>query len=640
MTIFPSRPNATAGGYRPDIDGLRAWAVISVILYHFGVGAFQGGFIGVDIFFVISGYLITKGVLSQLEKKSFNIGDFYIRRARRLFPALFVTISLTYIVCYFIFSPNDFMSMSGSTVYAITGISNIYFWLGSGYFDKFSSLKPLLHTWSLSVELQFYLIWPFLLIALSKMGKKFLSVGITAFILIFSTISILQTKSDTTSAFFLTQYRMHEFAIGGIAVLIERLIASKSLKTVLYSIGLILVIVPVFTYDITKINFPGYFSLIPCIGSALLIIAGIDLPLSRLFSNRIASHIGEISYSLYLVHWPVFVFFSYFLLGKITVSAIALMLVVTMVLSLIMYTLVEKPLRNPKNSKISGPAFSMVCCMCAIILIIPSSSSWANKGWEWRFSDEMKIINSTPTEDAKGFTWKEQEELAKKVDFDKESDKPKLLILGDSQSADVINMMLEAGYLDKYNIVARTVYAECGTIFVPKNEEDKYYSSINKHTMQSPDLIAVCKNQTLTAMNKNLIKQADKIIISMLYLYQSAPYIAKSVDEIRKTTSKPIYLFGRKELLDNSSNIVTRFGRINGANAFAAENFKQPDTDKINSELKGIKGVEFIDMMRYVCPSDDSCSVLTNDNKPTYYDTSHLTRYGAKYFGEKVFKNF
>jgi peptidoglycan/LPS O-acetylase OafA/YrhL len=143
-----------------------------VIFYHFGIPGFSGGFTGVDIFFVISGYLITNGIVRGVDTGKFTFGDFYVRRTRRLIPALLFTISATYIGSLFILSPKDLTSLSGSTVYALTGISNIYFWMQSGYFDNFSSLKPLLHTWSLSVELQFYLLWPFYLIVLCRMTQN------------------------------------------------------------------------------------------------------------------------------------------------------------------------------------------------------------------------------------------------------------------------------------------------------------------------------------------------------------------------------------------------------------------------------------------------------------------------------------
>ena len=147
--------------YRSDIDGLRAVAVLTVLFFHFGIKGFEGGFVGVDVFFVISGYLITKIILGEIDAGTFTYLKFYTRRSRRLIPALFATIAATYLAGFFLFYAQDFAQLSVSTISAILAVSNIFFWLQADYFDTDAVLKPLLHTWSLSVEFQFYLVWPF-----------------------------------------------------------------------------------------------------------------------------------------------------------------------------------------------------------------------------------------------------------------------------------------------------------------------------------------------------------------------------------------------------------------------------------------------------------------------------------------------
>lgn len=186
--------------YRPDIDGLRAIAVLAVILYHFKVPFFTGGFVGVDVFFVISGYLITKGILSQQDEGRFKLGEFYTRRVRRLIPALLFTIAVSYALSALLFSPNDFKQMSGSTVYALTGISNIFFWLESGYFDSAAIVKPLLHTWSLSVEIQFYALWPIILLSTYRLTKSALPTA--AIFLLGSAVAYYFLRVDAVGAFF------------------------------------------------------------------------------------------------------------------------------------------------------------------------------------------------------------------------------------------------------------------------------------------------------------------------------------------------------------------------------------------------------------------------------------------------------
>lgn len=636
MLFFPAKQNATPGGYRSDIDGLRAFAVLAVILYHFDVKFFKGGFIGVDIFFVISGYLITKGIISLRENNKFSIGDFYTRRARRLFPALIATIAATYALSFAFFSPTDFMAMSGSTVYALTGISNIYFWLGSGYFDNFASLKPLLHTWSLSVELQFYLVWPFIILGLMSFGRRSCAIGVLAFTVVAAALSVYYVYVNSTSAFFLTQFRMHEFAIGAIVVFIERVKINTAIKYALYAIGMLMVFIPSLVFDVNKINFPGYYALIPCIGAALMIWNGGDIKISKILSNRPVSHIGEISYSLYLIHWPVYVFANYFLIGYIDMEVKLAMLVVTFALSFASYRLIELPFRNPKNSKLSGSAFALSCSGIALIFTVLSSSSWANKGWEWRMPEGIREINKISHDEAQGFTWQAQGALSLKSGFDPSHAKKRILFIGDSQSADVVNMMSASGNIDKYDAVARTVLIECGTPYISEDEFKNFFTKENPYTIKRPEMIPECQKMMATAMDENLLKSADKIFISFFIEPHSEKIIEEAVAKIRSITNAEITVFGRKNLKVNSVDIVNSLGRTAGINRFASK-FKDPETFEINKSMTGISGVKFVNMMDYVCPSDKECIVLTDAGKPIFYDKAHVTKSGAKFLGDKVF---
>ena len=279
--IASTRETATPrDNYRADIDGLRALAVVAVIFYHFGIFGFSGGFVGVDVFFVISGYLITKWIVSSCHKKSFCFLEFYSRRARRLFPALLATIIATYWTAFFIFPPRDFEQMSASTLFSLMGVSNIYFWLNSNYFDNFSSLKPLLHTWSLSVELQFYLVWPFVLVFLLRKIKELL-VPVVALASVGSLISVFYFSHDSSGAFFLMPFRINEFFFGAIVVFLERVRVTRALQNLIYCLGLFLILCSVFFYDSKGTSFPGVAVFAPVIGSALMILGGAE----RFFSQ-------------------------------------------------------------------------------------------------------------------------------------------------------------------------------------------------------------------------------------------------------------------------------------------------------------------------------------------------------------------
>ncbi|EPQ0973698.1 acyltransferase family protein [Citrobacter farmeri] len=623
--------------YRPDIDGIRALAVISVVFYHFKIPGFIGGFTGVDIFFVISGFLITGGIVKTVDNKTFNFNDFCARRVRRLIPALLAVISVTYIASFFILAPKDFSSLSGSIVYALSGMSNIYFWLQSDYFDNFSSMKPLLHTWSLSVELQFYLVWPFVIIWVCKLFVRYINRLLAVMFLttVLAFISIFYMKIDTSAAFYLTPFRMHEFAVGGIGFFISKIILKHKYNAIIYSLGMMMVLYSIFFFNVEKITFPGYYALLPCIGTILMICYGENVKLSRFFSNKIVSHIGEISYSLYLVHWPVYVLICYVLVFPPEHKHIFIMLVLTIGLTYILYFAVERRFRYIKNSRLNNASFSLVCIIYSFVVIIPSASSWAQNGWEWRLPEQIRSINNIDKQDTIDYTWKEQTILSQKKSFSLNDVRPKILVIGDSQSADLINIMYESGYVTKNDVVARTIYYDCGVNYVSEKKYDEYFHKVNALTVAKPELIPKCKILMKKAMSTNLLVNADKIFVAFHYQENTLDYFIEGVEKLKEITNAKIYVIGRKNLTKSSVDIVNTINRIVGLESYASK-FKDDDTYVINKKLSLIKDIEFIDMMSYVCPEDNRCHVITEQNKPIFYDPAHFTKYGAEYFSGRI----
>ena len=625
----------TKTSYRPDIDGLRAIAVIAVILYHFHIPFFQGGFVGVDIFFVISGFLITKNIVSQLDADRFSFSEFYSRRTRRLIPALLSVIIISFVAAAFLMSPDDMASFSGSVVYAVAGISNFYFWMQSGYFDNFSSLKPLLHTWSLSVELQFYLIWPLLLLLLCRLDriKKVRLLFIISFVVVAGFLSARYSYINSETSFFLTPFRMHEFAMGGLVSFLNTKSYNRYLLSMLYILGLTIVIGSILTLNVTDFVFPGYVAMIPCIGAALMIASGGENAFSVLTGNKIASHIGEISYSMYLVHWPVFVFGSYAIVFEPTIEQTLLMLAVTVIASYCIYYTIERPFRNDTKIIATKFSFNSACAIVAIIIAAPALSSWKNGGWEWRIPADVRNVNNISNEDSKDYTWKEQRYFEAKDRFD-DSGKPKLLIIGDSQSADFINALKESGSINKYDVVARTVLMECGVPYI-NADVNSFLNTVNKQTATRPAMAKDCRNQINRAMDRNIIKQADKIVISMYYNQSMISYIKQSVHDMSEITNAQVYLIGRKNLVKSSIEIINSFQRFVGVEKYAAK-LQDGVAISINRDLSGVQGAKFIDMLSIVCPSNNECKVLDDKNMPLFFDKTHFTKYGAIYFGEKI----
>lgn len=337
--------------YRADIDGLRAVAVTVVVLFHAAPGLLPGGFVGVDIFFVISGYLITSLLWSQLEDGSFHLITFYARRARRLFPALYVTIAVTLLIAGTLFPVDETRSAAFSAASAIASVSNIQFALQSGYFDDDSYQKPLLHTWSLSVEEQFYLAWPFLLGILYRRRASIPKFLALPSILVLVLLSEASVHLWPLLAYFLVPFRAFQFLTGSVLHLVP-IPQSYIAHTVLSAPGWLALWLSLYTFS-GSTPFPGFSASIPTVGAAL-ILATPRSYLSGFLTCPPLPSLGRISYSVYLVHWPLLV--SHRLLsGRRTVEEeTALLVVLSFLLGFALYHTVEVRYRSYSGEKKKG----------------------------------------------------------------------------------------------------------------------------------------------------------------------------------------------------------------------------------------------------------------------------------------------
>jgi peptidoglycan/LPS O-acetylase OafA/YrhL len=338
--------------YRPDIDGLRAIAVGVVVLYHFGIGAFGGGFVGVDVFFVISGYLIGSLVLRQMDRGAFSFLEFYGRRMRRLFPAYAVVAVATSIAAVQILLPADLREFGQSLLSASIYVSNIHFYLEAGYFDAASDLKPLLHTWSLGVEEQFYLFFPPLLYVLVRWSRRNARFALAGFAVLSFAASLYLLERDPSAAFYLFPFRAWELFLGVLMATPWRSEETLRLPPYIAELvaltGLVLLLAPVLIYD-SSTPFPGLTALLPCGGTALIILAG-ETSGSTMIGHTLASRpfvfVGQISYSVYLWHWPLYMLFAYRIAREPTASDVAMLTALTVLLAYLSWRFVEAPLRS------------------------------------------------------------------------------------------------------------------------------------------------------------------------------------------------------------------------------------------------------------------------------------------------------
>lgn len=298
--------------YRREIDGLRALAVLPVILFHAGFETFSGGFVGVDVFFVISGYLITTIILAELEQGKFSIVGFYERRARRILPALFLVMLICIPFAWFWLLPSDMKNFSQSLIAVSVFASNILFWHESGYFDTAAELKPLLHTWSLAVEEQYYVLFPLFLMLFWKLGKRWILV--TLGLLFVASLAMAQWAAYAmpAAAFFLLPARGWELLIGALAAFYlsqaNRDDFGKGLSECGGWLGVALILFAVFAYSDTT-PFPGFYALVPTLGTVLIILfASQQTTVGKFVGNKAFVSVGLVSYSAYLWHQPLLAF--------------------------------------------------------------------------------------------------------------------------------------------------------------------------------------------------------------------------------------------------------------------------------------------------------------------------------------------
>jgi len=300
--------------YRREIDGLRALAVLPVILFHAGFETFSGGFVGVDVFFVISGYLITTIILAELEQGNFSIVNFYERRARRILPALFSVMLVCIPFAWFWLLPSNMKDFSQSLVAVSVFASNILFWRESGYFDTAAELKPLLHTWSLSVEEQYYVLFPLFLMIFWKLGKRWILVTLGLVFVASLAVAQWAAYAKPAAAFYLLPPRGWELLIGAFAAFYlsqaNRKDFGKGLSEFGGWLGVALILYAVFAYS-KATPFPGFYALVPTLGTVLIILfATKQTAVGKLLGNKAFVGVGLISYSAYLWHQPLFAFAS------------------------------------------------------------------------------------------------------------------------------------------------------------------------------------------------------------------------------------------------------------------------------------------------------------------------------------------
>jgi peptidoglycan/LPS O-acetylase OafA/YrhL len=471
--------------YRRDIDGLRAVAVLLVLFDHLHTRV-SGGFIGVDVFFVISGYLISAGILSEMASGTFSIVAFYERRIRRIFPAMLAVLLATSVLAYLYLIPSELTGYASSLLAALFSVSNFVFWHQGGYFNGNDFVRPLLHTWSLAVEEQFYIFFPLFLVAVRRWSPQRLKIAIWILAAASFVCSCVWLRVDSGADFYLAPFRAWELLVG--TILSQNYLPplrSSWARNLGSLAGILLILVPSFVMSGDS-AFPGYNALWPCVGASLIILAGEhgSSVVGSVLSSRPVVFIGLISYSLYLWHWPIIAFqdSNSFLMpntGRYVKLVIALL---SLVIATLSWRFIETPFRKGRLRPARRPLFVMAGGAVAVLSLL-GLVFFASRGLPTRFQPEAIALMQRVDPDAEAqqieapgcFLTSEGQRFNQAACFPQGSSRPQLLLLGDSHAA-LLYRSLSAVYPEVE--VGQATAADCRPLWHQPAGDRPYCSKI------------------------------------------------------------------------------------------------------------------------------------------------------------------
>jgi len=478
---------------RNEITALRSVAVIAVLLYHAKIPYFSGAYLGVDVFFVISGYLITGKIIDEIKRGTFTLRNFYINRIRRLLPAYYFLAMVVTVFVYIYFFPDDIKNFSQSLTYSILYLSNFFFWNDTNYFSTAIEFKPLAHTWSLSIEEQFYLLLPVSILVINKINKKFLK----NLILIGSIFSFLMTIPnfiESYTKFYLLPFRLWELLIGSYLIFLNK---QKKSSEQLTFIGLILIFIS-FVYPTSNLFHPGFSTLPVILGTSLIILYGGKTKYTgKLFDLRIIKSIGLASYSIYLWHYPIFVFNTYFreyynyeIYKDFPNSLIeALLILFSVFIGYLSWRYIENYFRYKTNN-------NKLLILCLLLLSIGTIFAGLDetlyKKSKLKYINFSQIIEPTKTKDNLENECLIMEEV-KAISFDKcvkeiQKDKKNILFTGDSLAHNLHN-----GFVSYENNISTSLISATGC--PPAFKVQKNYNSMSeKCSFVTSDLLTAIQN--------------------------------------------------------------------------------------------------------------------------------------------------
>jgi peptidoglycan/LPS O-acetylase OafA/YrhL len=634
--------------FRPDIAGLRAWAVLAVVLYHFGVPGFDGGFVGVDVFFVISGFLMTRIIVEGLQEKHgrpFSVLQFYLARARRIIPALFVLCGVLLVLGWFVLPFTDYKPLGMHVLTAALFASNIQFWREAGYFDTDSHDKWLLHTWSLSVEWQFYLVFPLVLWAIWKCwpGRKGTFAVVSVMLLSSLAISVWQTAIKPETAFFLLHTRAWEMLAGSLAALWTYRVLPPVLKGrewVLEALGFFMISAAAMTAN--PAHWPGAAAMLPVLGTILVLVA--QRQTSVMTATPVLQRLGNWSYSIYLWHWPVVVALVY--LGwQDEVGPVMAGLVVSVFLGWVSYRWVE-PLGRIGQHWTTAKAL-LVFILAVSILGGAGLAVRLLNGVPGRLSPQVEVIAAAANDIN---PLRDKSHTLGGTEFKSHvygGENVKAIVWGDSHASNIVTAVLAAQSNPQDGVLGMS-YTSCPTLFgVQQERKDLHCAEFNEWALAKIEKLPVTVpviivNRSSAYLYGNLFNSSklkpsiyfnnkfeeNKNNLNFLEEY-SIEYI-KSICRISK--NRTVYLMSPiPEMPSDVPRLMARNKFFNKSNEIYVDVHSYKSRNNVVMGLQDLAATKcnskILSPFDYMC-KDGKCRAHIGD-VPLYYDDNHMSYSGS-----------
>lgn len=615
-----NKKHLTHPKYRADIDGLRAIAILSVVGFHAFPQWVQGGFVGVDIFFVISGFLISSIIFGNLEQNSFSYYDFYARRIKRIFPALILVLVTSYVVGWYLLLPDEFKQLGMHIAAGAGFVSNLVLWDEAGYFDKASDTKPLLHLWSLGIEEQFYIFWPLLLGVVWKYRLNFLittlGIAVASFLL-----NIFTVSDNPVAGFYSPLARFWELMIGGVlAYLILHKPQHLPRNTHWQStVGLLLIVIAILSIDKDR-AFPGWWALLPTMGAFLMISAQPTAWANRyLLGNRLLVWIGLISYPLYLWHWAILSFLRINESGVLSVEVRVVAVLASFFLAWLTYWVIERPIRY----KTRGQWKVVVLCVLLALIGFVGFNTFQRDGLSFRLMKISPELMGVKTDLAD--VWR-QNQCFLAEDSDKFSDvcvdkqRPLVVLWGDSHAAALYPGLKQMQGEYQFGIVQHTA-AACKPL-------------VGK-SFVNPKLCQKINDETLTLVEK--IKPEFILLHANWSGIDELPALDVTISSLKRAGIKNIVLIGPDPIWkDELTRILFSYHRKEHKRPPLRMKENNAETahalDIAMRDFATSQNIRYISSLDILC-NPDGCLTRTSEEAQdiTTMDGAHLTPQGASY---------